>query len=216
MESMQAHALYSGNEDHHVEFSKQGINRSMLEPASPSKFRGRAILSEEKVQAIFKSRPASQTFERYAASMIAKAHRVSIKTIRDIWIGRTWYRSTAHLDPSKPISIERLEKKPGRPKGAKDAKPRTRKWYKRALQDENSTEKDLESPRSSQGSPVQEGVSFGATCQLVTPSVDLFSRGMALEMEIFGNIVQELRDPFHEDWSSIEPGLAEISDILTD
>ena len=59
-------------------------------------------------------------------------------------------------------------------------------------------------------------MSFGATCQLVTPSVDLFSRGMALEMEIFGNIVQELRDPFHEDWSSIEPGLAEISDILTD
>ena len=52
---------------------------------------------------------------------------VSIKTVRDIRVGRTWYRATCHLDASEPPAIERLAKKLGRPKGTKDSGQRIKK-----------------------------------------------------------------------------------------
>ncbi len=52
---------------------------------------------------------------------------VSPKTIRDIWVGRTWYRETFHLDPSRTDAHERLGRHIGRPKGVKDSRPRRRK-----------------------------------------------------------------------------------------
>uniref|UniRef100_A0A7S0LV42 Uncharacterized protein n=1 Tax=Cryptomonas curvata TaxID=233186 RepID=A0A7S0LV42_9CRYP len=97
---------------------------------SPAKRHGRAILTERDAQDIFMYKPASSAKERYNAGVLARFYGVSIKTVRDIWVGRTWYRSTFHLDPSKPILSARLDKKPGRPRGAKDSKPRTRTLYK--------------------------------------------------------------------------------------
>ena len=91
---------------------------------------GRAILTEREAQEIFKHKAASNAKGKQSAAVLARFYGVSVKTVRDIWVGRTWYRSTFHLDPSKPILSERLEKKPGRPCGAKDSKPRLRHLHK--------------------------------------------------------------------------------------
>ena len=58
------------------------------------------------------------------ASLLARAYNVSAKTIREIWIGRTWYWATCSLH-TKPFSPAKLLL--GRPKGSKHNKPRIRK-----------------------------------------------------------------------------------------
>ncbi len=88
---------------------------------------GRAILTDEQARSIYQHKPAPFAKAKVRAGALARKYGVSVKTVRDIWIGRTWYRATFDLDTSKPISPERLEKRCGRPKGAKDSKPRTRK-----------------------------------------------------------------------------------------
>lgn len=86
--------------------------------------KGRAILTDEKAQEIFARKSDTWTNDKDAAAAIASEYGVSVKTVRDIWIGRTWYRSTYHLDAANPPALERLLKKIGRPKGARDKKPR--------------------------------------------------------------------------------------------
>ncbi len=54
------------------------------------------------------------------AVYIARTYGVSEKTVRDIWKGRTWSKETWHLDTARIVSIKR----PGRPKGCKDTRPR--------------------------------------------------------------------------------------------
>ena len=88
---------------------------------------GRAILTEEQAQIIFRHKPTAFSQDRDKAGVLARRFGVSIKTVRDVWVGRTWYRATFHMDRTKPFEPERLEKKAGRPKGAKDSKPRSRK-----------------------------------------------------------------------------------------
>uniref|UniRef100_A0A7S0MI35 Uncharacterized protein n=1 Tax=Cryptomonas curvata TaxID=233186 RepID=A0A7S0MI35_9CRYP len=88
---------------------------------------GRAILTDEQAQAIFKHKPTAYAQDRNKAGILARLYGVSVKTVRDIWVGRTWYRATFHMDHTKPFAPERLEKKAGRPKGSKDSKPRVRK-----------------------------------------------------------------------------------------
>ena len=86
--------------------------------------KGRAILSEQEARAIFQRKPSKFGRDRRRANLLAKTYGVSVKAIRDIWVGRTWYRSTCYLDQSKPVNLLRLLRKPGRPLGAKDSKPR--------------------------------------------------------------------------------------------
>ena len=88
---------------------------------------GRATLTSEQAKTIFLRRLAPWATDRGRAEILARMYGVTAKTIRDIWIGRTWYRATFNLDPSTHYAPERLEKKAGRPKGAKDSKPRMRK-----------------------------------------------------------------------------------------
>jgi hypothetical protein len=88
---------------------------------------GRAILAMGQAQDIFRYRSISFAKERDKAGILAGMYGVSVKTIRDIWVGRTWYRATFHLDPIRPFTPERLQKRAGRPKGAKDSVPRARK-----------------------------------------------------------------------------------------
>jgi hypothetical protein len=93
----------------------------------------RAILSRDQVINIFRLRKSSciatgSNYEGVGATIVARFFGVSSKTVRDIWTGRTWYRATQHLDPSRADALERLQKHPGRPKGSKDRKPRTRKF----------------------------------------------------------------------------------------
>ena len=92
---------------------------------------GRAILTGEQARLIFQGKPSpSDSKGRGKAKELARTFRVSVKTVRDIWVGRTWYRATLGLDKTKPIMIDRLDKKPGRPKGAKDSKPRIKRMVK--------------------------------------------------------------------------------------
>ena len=103
-------------------------NKAVYQPISNStQSKKRTILSCDQARAIFMSKPTLPASKMLHAATLAKFYGVSPKTIRDIWIGRTWYRETYFLDASKPASSERLQKKPGRPLGAKDIKPRTKR-----------------------------------------------------------------------------------------
>ncbi len=95
--------------------------------SSITKPHGRAILTDQLAREIFCNKPAPGTKERTRAGSLSKIYGVSVKTIRDIWIGRTWYRATCHLDLIHPPETERLQKKAGRPRGVKDRSPRARK-----------------------------------------------------------------------------------------
>jgi hypothetical protein len=95
------------------------------------KKRTQTILTSEAAIQIFKLRPVLKTpikdsENRLKTSSIAQRFGVSPKTVRDIWVGRTWYRQTFSLDPERQNSLERLSKQMGRPKGSKDKLPRSR------------------------------------------------------------------------------------------
>ena len=85
----------------------------------------RTVLQESEAIEIFLLRPlSSELHETPCSELVGKRYGVSSKTIRDIWVGRTWYRTTHHLDPTRIDSTERLARHPGRPKGSKDSRPR--------------------------------------------------------------------------------------------
>ena len=86
-------------------------------------------ISPKKVHDIFRlkmQRPSSAKCKS-SANSVAKIFGVSPKTVRDIWKGRTWYRTTHQLEPNRADAAERLTKHAGRPRGVKDSKPRVRK-----------------------------------------------------------------------------------------
>ena len=56
--------------------------------------------------------------QRRTAAAVARSFGVSEKTVRDIWIGRTWVREMMHLDPARAAKAHIL-KLPGRPRRAK-------------------------------------------------------------------------------------------------
>jgi hypothetical protein len=58
-----------------------------------------------------------------SATTVARLYGVNEKTVRDIWTGRTWSKTTMQLDASMVVE----QKKMGRPQGSKDARPRKRK-----------------------------------------------------------------------------------------
>ena len=84
----------------------------------------RAILNREQAIEIFQLRPhgTSEGIGRSSLA-VARIYKVSEKTVRDIWRGRTWHHETLHLDPSRPA---RADTPPGRPLGRKDSAPRRR------------------------------------------------------------------------------------------
>ena len=84
----------------------------------------RAILNREQAIEIFQLRPSENTVGTGRSSLaVARTYKVSEKTVRDIWRGRTWHHETLHLDPSRPA---RADTPPGRPLGRKDSAPRRR------------------------------------------------------------------------------------------
>lgn len=87
----------------------------------------RAVLTKSQVLQIFSFKvdalSTSSKCER-STSKIAKMYGVTEKAIRDIWTGRTWFRDTLPLEPTRPETFERLKRRPGRPKGSKDRKQR--------------------------------------------------------------------------------------------
>ena len=154
----------------------------------------RVILSEQDARIIFQNKPLQESSDRRRADVLASLYGVSVKTIRDIWVGRTWYRSTCHLDPSKPVNLHRLQRKPGRPLGAKDSKPRvaqpTRHDSHSPLLPSPTLAKDL--PASSR----RQGPAALAEVWHQTPTgplADWLDGGS-------WSISAGWDDPFHDDW----------------
>jgi hypothetical protein len=63
--------------------------------------RPRAVLTASQVVAIFQSRAVMRS-----SSKVSRMYGVSEKTIRDIWVGRTWKAETRHLDPLRPLEVQ--------------------------------------------------------------------------------------------------------------
>ena len=79
---------------------KRSISKARLEREK----RSRAILSEAQAIEIFTLKfPKDIITHRLepSAGKVASGYGVSEKTVRDIWKGRTWRRSTLNLDPSQ-------------------------------------------------------------------------------------------------------------------
>jgi hypothetical protein len=62
--------------------------------------RPRAILIASQVVAIFQYRAVLRS-----SSKVSRMFGVSEKTIRDIWVGRTWKAETQHLDTLLPLEM---------------------------------------------------------------------------------------------------------------
>ena len=154
---------------------------------------GKPILTGEQAREIFMLKPEPLPEHRGRAGIVAVMYGVSAKTVRDIWVGRTWYRETYSLDQTKMPVMDRLIKKAGRPKGIKDKKPRTKKiidpsddeaalltgrnlnYYNNFLCNRNDTDYE-DSARGAQSEEV---------CEVQYPAVD----------------VDNFEDPFHDDWA---------------
>jgi hypothetical protein len=70
--------------------------------------RPRAVLTAPQVVAIFQYR----AFLR-SSSKVSRMYGVSEKTIRDIWMGRTWKAATRHLDPLRPLEVQHADRAHG-------------------------------------------------------------------------------------------------------
>ena len=110
--------------------SQKTIDTADLFP--PQKQQIHTVLSKAQVLEIFRfkasaSPKGTRLNNAISSSTVAKWYGVCSKTIRDIWMGRTWYRATLPLEPGRVDSNDRLRTQAGRPKGSKDSKPRTRR-----------------------------------------------------------------------------------------
>ena len=140
--------------------------------------RHRTILTKTEVLEIFRLKALVGTKGSLGSSKVAKWFGVCSKTIRDIWMGRTWYRATYHLDPARSDSMERLNKQLGRPKGSKDSRPRSRKAItKHSTFGYERTDSHIETENSSSDRQFFEEF----------PSNVTYGAG-------------EFVDPFHDDW----------------
>ena len=192
---------------------------SHFRPLNNYRCHGRAILVFEQAQDIFRYKSISFAKERDKAGILARVYGVSVKTIRDIWVGRTWYRATFNLDPSKPITPERLQRRAGRPKGAKDSTPRARKLASSINEYEGDF--DASTLSSTPGQRIQHGHANLTPREARNahhgppPSVHSTEAGVATERERDAHIrasgwldfptgipAEGFQDPFFEDWAS--------------
>ena len=84
------------------------------------------------------------------------------KTVRDIWNGRTWFRET-HCSNSARVVSDRLQRRPGRPKGSKDVQPRRRRHFE-AKNTDDAKYKDNDGDQTSSAAASAAG-DDGVHCQ---------------------------------------------------
>jgi hypothetical protein len=138
-----------------------------------SALRTRAKLSESQAIAIFQIKKSSPSTP---AAEAANRFRISEKTVRDIWSGRTWTQETWHLDTSRILCHKHI----GRPKGCKDSKPRAKKNKEKVpcIDSESNMHAERESDLERNASVDQQ----------------LYGWDQAFWIE------DESADPFHADW----------------
>ena len=160
---------------------------AIAERGSPPSRKG---LTKEQAKEIFRLK-----FSLYTQGIdpisVSKQYKISTKTVHDIWSGRTWYRETLELDPFRPDAQERLRKKVGRPRGAKDSKPRTcKKSF--ANQELSITNSMGELMFVDSDSGIPDSISDDLHIQ----EEQKISFDPEMVRESPGNFV----DPFHNDW----------------
>ncbi len=80
----------------------------------------RRVLNLQQALQIFeikRSKQSSGKYGRQSAAGVSRSFGVSEKTVRDIWVGRTW---EMHLDPARAAKAGDI-KLPGRPKRSETA-----------------------------------------------------------------------------------------------
>ena len=176
----------------HRELREKFVADANFKSTSISGSHGRAILTGGQAQAIFGFRPQALSIHRDRASTLSRMYGVSVKTVRDIWKGRTWYRETYHLDPSKAPMIDRLMKKAGRPKGVKDSKPRAKK---------EASDEYIFGISSETVTTADPGI---CNRDCTSYSLDTWN---GVKQELLGDTPCSdahsalLQDPFHDDWA---------------
>ena len=148
--------------------------------------RSRNILSKEQAIEIFQLK-SSLSMRELRASLVAERYGVGVKAIRDIWIGRTWYRETFHMDASRADGQERLMRKIGRPSGARDLKPRARRQGNK--DDKRQLLLDLTASDQTSDVKLENG---NAITRFPDSSED--------NRRQFPNLTLCFDDPFHDDW----------------
>lgn len=179
------------------------------------------VLTAIQAREIFIKRPKDFSQRSDLEIRLAETYQVSIKTINDIWEGRTWYKETFDLDAEKPISYERLSKRKGRPKGSKDLKPRKAK----VLVDISSFQPDhnpqtkpvmnhKQSKREARSLHILETAASGTverTAQkpraavgtdfsAATPMTNSQAKENPTRQSRAPDELQAIDDPFHDDW----------------
>jgi hypothetical protein len=82
----------------------------------------RAVLTQKEAVEIFRLRAARELpLCLSSANEVAEFYGVHERTVRDIWLRRTWKKATSIIDDS---DLSFPLRKAGRPKGSKDVKPR--------------------------------------------------------------------------------------------
>ena len=183
--------------------------------SSSEKGRARTVLTKEEVIEIFKFKmktPASRS-KTFSSAMVGKLFGVSPKTIRDIWVGRTWYHATQHLDPARQDSLIRFCRQPGRPKGSKDARPRKctrrRTANSQPFQDNFGSSIAMFIPSSYAEHKILSGIQSDFQSESLSamdtnikgPPSDINRLCDTLEEAAFlPRTLPEFIDPFHDDW----------------
>jgi hypothetical protein len=167
---------------------------------------GRATLTKEQAKFIFQCRLTPWSTDRGRAGILARVYGVTAKTVRDIWVGRTWYRATFNLDPFIPYAQERLEKKAGRPKGAKDSKPRTRKLRVCRVPAHPDSDSDSGAVRRSDDDQHWSRIAVRSTTNIKKkhdwhPVPATYEECSWMDFPV-GDLAKEFEDPFREDWES--------------
>ena len=186
-----------------------------LDETSPNARRSRSILSQNQVIEIFGWKfTADYASGKVRAAVVAKQYGVTAKAVRDIWVGRTWYRETHHLDPSRPDTAKRLMRKIGRPKGARDLKPRTKKII-------DGTSKSRDEISCDKLRKLQLAELAAASLHLASNSslpVDSRARMDATEYVLSEELSANFADPFHGDWPYWERSMGseefQVADFL--
>jgi hypothetical protein len=185
---------------------------SLHQTTRRSKNRGRAILTNEQAREIFRSKPTPVCRNRTQAGTLSKMYGISEKTIRDIWNGRTWYRATCNLDQTNPPALERLQKRAGRPKGAKDSNPRAKKFSKDRTSPDMTestflqlfTKIDCIKHDAEQSQTIAEHAKAEpqtADCVLDMPQRCILDPSMPIGPDFPGDLSsQRFQDPFEENW----------------
>ena len=178
-------------------------NKHFLQSSSV-KGRSRTVLTKQEVIEIFKlkQQATSSKTSTFQSEQVCKMFGVSPKTIRDIWVGRTWYRATHQLDPARKDSSIRLGRQPGRPKGSKDARPRVRKG-------QNSMPTKIFESDSFFGSAMPYFHGLCAASSIIPEKVQSLSsvnpstEDLLSKSDLPTNFKaksSEFIDPFHDDW----------------